>query len=139
MPPAFEYSAMLSHLLKLSEVQFPQRVNCKNTAAGCSRFALRQFCQAQHLSEAKQRSGQKLTQKSKASCIACSNNSTFSGKLYAAKLTYRTANIAKATPCAVSPAGSRARSEVNSGSTSRAFRFIPLHAFTRFCCARQTG
>ena len=135
---------MLSHLLKLSEVQFPQQVNCKNAAAGCSRFALRQFCQAQHLSAAKQRSGQKLTQESKASCIACSNSSepggkpgterslnimTHSkycksypsakqrrrgswrkkarlcyskeaecgGKLYAAKLTYFIANIAKAT------------------------------------------
>ena len=38
------------------------------------------------LPPAKQRSGQKLTQKSKASCIACSNSSAFSGKLYAAKL-----------------------------------------------------
>ena len=102
------------------------------------------FCQAQHLSAAKQRSGQKLTQESKASGIACSNNRMSFGKpsterslyiithskycksypsakqrrrgswrkkarlcyskeaeccwkLYAAKLTYFIANIAKAT------------------------------------------
>ncbi len=73
VPPPLQDSAVLSHLSKLSEVQFPQRAYYIHKAAGHSRFALRQFCQAQHLSAAKQRSGQKLTQESKALCIACSN------------------------------------------------------------------
>ena len=55
--PAFEYSAVLNHLVKLSEVQFPQRANSTQSHGVAER----------------------------------------GGKLYAAKLTYFIANIAKAT------------------------------------------
>ena len=99
---------MLNHLLKLSEVQFPQRARnarfdiTRSLIYYAPRFYKILLCKTDWLTER--------------------SAGSRSGRI-------RAVPSERSEQGAVSPAGSRTRSEVNSGSTSRAVRLIPLPAF----------